>query len=230
MTTRLRKVGFLAVAGVWASAGCATISGDPLSPPHVRHAACATQNVGTALEEKMSPEYQEWLAEVKHFCRDTQREFEDEYHKNEHWPNPFSTLAQHSVRQPLELQAENARQQLATLWDYHFESGTGKLNSMGRKRLQDIVGQSGTLGHTVFVQRLPSADETGLRVDDVRIELDQMDLDEQTFEIAQARTIPSVVSGVEAQAAIKLITDPKKKEAGSTQGGASGGYNSSGTQ
>lgn len=230
MSTRLRTVGFLVAAGACAACGCAALSGDPLSPPHVRHASCATQNVGKAMEEKMSPDYQEWLAEVKHFCRDTRREFEDEYHKNAHWPNPYSTLAQQSVRQPLDLQAENARQQLATLWDYHFESGTGKLNSMGRKRLQDIIGQSGTLGHTVFVQRLPSADETSLRVDDVRSELDEMDLDEMTFEVAEARSNPSVLSGDEAKAAIKLMTEPKKKESAGTQSGGSGGYNSSGTQ
>jgi hypothetical protein len=230
MTIRLRKVSFVAAAAALAAAGCATLSGDPLSPPHVRHASCATQNVGQALEEKMSPEYQEWWAEVKHFGRDTQREIEDDYHKNAYWPRPFDTHAQHSVRQPHDLQAENARQQLATLWDYHFETGTGKLNSMGRKRLQDIVGQSGTLGHTVFVQRLPSTDETSLRVDDVRTALDEMDLDEMTFEVAQARSNPSVVSGDEAKAAIKLMSEPKKKEAAGTQSGAASGYNNSGTQ
>lgn len=230
MTTKLGTVGFLAAAGALAVTGCASLSGDPLSPPHVRHASCATQNVGRAMEEKMSPEYQEWLEEVKHFCRDTKMEFEDEYQKNKHWPNPYSTLAQHSVRQPLDLQAENARQQLATLWDYHFEGGTGKLNAMGRKRLQDIVGQSGTLGHTVFVQRLPSSDETGLRVDDVRRELDGMDLDEMTFEVAQARTNPSLVSGDEAKQAIKLMTEPKKKEGAGTQGGSGSGYSNGGAQ
>ena len=230
MSTRLRKVGFVVAASALAAAGCATLSGDPLSPPHVRHASCATQNVGKAMEEKMSPEYQIWWEEVKHFGRDTKVEFEDEYHKNAYWPQPYDTLAQQSIRQPLDLQAENARQQLATLWDYHFETGTGKLNSMGRKRLQDIVGQSGTLGQTVFVQRLPSADETSIRVDAVRSELDEMDLDEMTFEVAEARSNPSVVSGDEAKAAIKLMTEPKKKEAAGSQNGAAGGYNSSGTQ
>jgi hypothetical protein len=230
MTTKLRKVGFLVAAGALAITGCASLSGDPLSPPHVRHAACATQNVGRALEEKMSPEYQVWLEDVKHFWRDTKVEFEDEYHRNARWPQPYSTLAQQSVRQPLDQQAENARQQLATLWDYHFETGTGKLNSMGRKRLEDIVGQSGTLGQKIFVQRLPSADETTLRLEDVRRELDEMDLDEMTFEVAQARSNPSVVSGEEAKAAIKLITEPKKKEAPGTQGNTGGSYNNSGAQ
>jgi hypothetical protein len=230
MTTRLRRVGFLVAAGALAASGCATLSGDPLSPPHVRHVACATQNVGEALEQKMSPEYQVWWEEVKHFGRDTQREFEDEYHKNAYWPRPYDSLAEQSVREPLQIQAQNARQQLATLWDYHFETGTGRLNSMGHKRLQDIIDQSGTLGHTVFVQRLPSADETSLRAEDVRSALDNMDLDEMTFEVAEARSNPSTVSGIEAQAAIKLITEPKKKEAGGSQGGASGGTNNSGTQ
>lgn len=230
MTSRLRKVGYLVSAGTLAFTGCASLSGDPLSPPHVRHASCATQNVAQAMEEKMSPEYQVWLEDVKHFCRDTQREFADEYHKNNNWPRPFGALAQHSVRQPLDQQAENARQQLATLWDYHFESATGMLNSMGRKRLADIVNQSGALGHTVFVQRLTSMHETNIRLTEVKKELDQMELDGETFEVAEARINPSVVSGPEAQQAIKLMTEPKKKESGGSQGGTGSGNSSSGGQ
>jgi hypothetical protein len=38
------------------------------------------------------------------------------------------------------------------------------------------------------------------------------------------------VSGAEAQAAIKLITDPKKKEGSGTQNGGAGSSGGSGTQ
>lgn len=229
MTGKLGTVGFVVAAGALAASGCASLEGDPLSPPHVRYAACATENVEQAMEEKLSPEYQEWLGEVKHFWRDTQREFADEYHKNEYWPQPYSTLAQYAVRQPLDLQAENARQQLTTLWDYHFEGATGKLNAMGRKRLQDIVNQSGAWGHAIFVQRSPSADETTLRLAEVRKELDHMELDGVTYDVAESRANPTLVIGEEAKQTIKLLTEPPKKQSADKQGSSGGGYSTSGS-
>ncbi len=218
-----RKSFHWAVVWTLGLTGCNALGTDPLSPPHLRQAACAAQNVGKTLEEKMSPEYQEWLSDVKHFWRDTQEEFAYEYHVNNNWPWPYAPLAMHSARQPLDIQTENARQQLTTLWDYHFESGTGKLNSMGRKRLSDLVGQSPALGQTVFVQRVPSLAETDLRIDEVRKEIDIMDVEEVTFEVAVARVTPTVVSGTEAQNAVKLLTEPKKKDATGKESGSGSG-------
>lgn len=229
MNKILRKVGFLASASLVAtSGGCCFLAHDPLSPPHVRHVACATGHVCEALEEKLSPDYQQWLSDVKHFCNDTWSEFSDEYHRNNDWPQPYSSLAEHSVRDPLQLQADNARVQLATLWDYHFESGTAQLNSMGIKRLQNIVTQSGTLGQVVFVQRTPSTTETELRVEQVRKELAQLDLGGANYEVAEARVNPTEMLGEEAKRAMKLITNPSTKQGknnsyGSGSGGDSGG-------
>src|SRR5262245_30272655 len=146
MTPKLRKVGFLASACVTATAGCCFLEHDPLSPPHVRRLACATERCEVALEQKCSPEYQRWIEDVKHFCSDTCRAVSDEYHGNNDWPRPYNCMAEQSVRVPLDIQAENARQHLATLWDFHFDSGTAQLNSMGQKRLQNIVAQAGTAG------------------------------------------------------------------------------------
>ncbi len=228
MKRALRKVICVASAcAVSALAGCATLSGDPLSPPHVRYVACATQNVGRALEEKLSPEYQQWLADVRHFCRDTYAEFEDEYHRTDMWPEPYTTLSVHSVRTPLAIQAENARLQMLSLWDYHFESGTGKLTVMGRTRLEDIVDQASALGNVVYVHRSSNAMETAARVADVRREIGQQAADADSFEIVEARTTPSTVSGGEAKRAVDRLVNPPQSSSSNSSGSSSGSSGSS---
>jgi hypothetical protein len=191
---------------------------------------CAAGHVGTALEQKMSPDYQMWLEDVKHFWRDTHREFADEYHRNDAWPRPYSILAEHAVRTPLDMQAENARHHLATLWDFHFDSGTAQLNSMGQKRLQYIVAQAGAAGQVVFVQRTASTTETELRLERVRDELNQLDLGGVSYEVAEARSNPTEIVGKEAVHAMKRLTDPPKKDAKNASYGSGGGeYKDSGS-
>jgi uncharacterized membrane protein YgcG len=229
MTMKLRKVGFVASAYAVATAGCTFLAHDPLSPPHVRKVACATGHIGTALEQKLSPEYQEWCDNVKHFWGDTCQEFSDEYHRNNDWPQPYSRLAEHSVRDPLDMQAENARMHLATLWDFHFDSGTAQLNSMGQKRLQNIVGQGGAMGQVIYVQRTPSTTETELRLDQVRRELTQLDLGGVAYDVAEARTTPTIMVGEEAKRAMKIITNPSKPQGkNSSYGSGSGDFSSGG--
>jgi len=226
MSVKLWKVGFLGSS--FMAAGCSFLAHDPLSPPHMRRAACATQNVVAACEEKLSPEYQTWLTDVKHFCRDTQQEFADEYHRNNDWPLPYSTLAERSARDPFETQAANARYHLTTLWDYHFDQGTWRLNSMGRKRLQDIISQVETLGRVVYVQRSVSSTETELRLEQVRNEIDRIDTEDHDFEVAQARTTPTLVSGEEARITMDRLTRPQKGDTLSTSNSGSGNEYKSG--
>ena len=230
MNGTLRKVCRVAAACTLAGVtGCTTLSTDPLSPPHVRRASCAMQNVCKDCEQRMSPEYQEWLTEVKHFCRDTYREFRDEYDQTNRWPEPYTTLCIHAVRQPLSIQAENARLQMLSLWEYHFESGTGKLTVMGRKRLEDIVDQADGLGHVVYVHRSPIAAETTARISEVRKELTVLVQDQTAFEVVEARATPSAISGGEAAAAMKLLTSPPKLSPSSSSGSSNSSSGSSGS-
>jgi hypothetical protein len=223
MNAKLRKVGLVASACIVSATGCSFLTGDRLMPPHVRQAACATGHVGRALQEKCSPEYQVWIEDVKHFCSDTLSEFADEYHRNNDWPMPYRMLAEHSVRDPIDLQAANAAQHLATLWDYHFDAGTAQLNSMGQKRLQNIVSQAGTPNQMVYVQRTPSSTETELRMEQVRKELNQLDLGGVSFDVAEANNRPTEMFGVEAVRAMKRITDPQTKEGKNTSYNSGGG-------
>jgi outer membrane protein OmpA-like peptidoglycan-associated protein len=152
----------------------------------------------------------------------------DEYHRNNDWPKPYSGLAEQSVRVPLDIQAENARQHLATLWDFHFDSGTAQLNSMGQKRLQAIVAQAGAGGQVVFVQRTPSTAETELRLEEVRKQLSQLDLGDVNFDVAEARVKPTEIVGKEAVHAVKRLTDPQTKEGKTTYSSGGGDFKDSG--
>jgi hypothetical protein len=236
MSAKLRKVGLVASACIASAAGCSFLAHDRLSPPHVRQTACAIGHVGQALQEKCSPEYQVWIEDVKHFCSDTYTEFADEYHRNDYWPQPYRSLAERSVREPLDLQAANAAQHLATLWDYHFDAGTAQLNSMGQKRLQNIVGQSAGPTQIVYVQRTSSTTETELRLARVREELTLLDLAGIEFDVAEANSRPTEMMGPEAVRAVKRLTDPQKtdgKNASFTSGGGEfkdSGGGSSGNQ
>jgi hypothetical protein len=191
---------------------------------------CAMYNVAEHCKEKMSPEYQDWVNEVQHCYDDTIAEFWEEYRRTDSWPEPYRTLSFHAVRQSLNLQAENARFQMSSLFECHFESGTGKLTLMGRNRLQNIIDQGDLLGQVVYVHRSPVTAETAARISDVKKELTALGQDASTFEIVEAKSTPSSVSGAEAAAAAKLLTSPPKL-GGSTSGtgtsGGSGGSSSS---
>jgi hypothetical protein len=119
---------------------------------------------------------------------------------------------------------------LATLWDFHFDSGTAQLNSMGQKRLQNIVAQVGAAGKVVFVQRTPSPTETELRLEQVRKELTQLDLGGVEYDVAEARVNPTEIVGKEAVQAMKRLTDPPKKEAKNSSYSAGGDSGSGGSQ
>jgi len=228
MFQALRTVSRVALGCALAgAAGCTSLSTDPLSPPHLRRACCATQAALRDTEQRMSPEYQLWLEDVKHFCRDTVAEFEDEYYYNDRWPQPYTALAQHAVREPLLIQAENARLQMLSLWEYHFESGTGKLTMMGRKRLGDIVEQADGLGHIIYVHRSAVGAETSARIREVRKELSALVEDDTAFEVIEARATPSTITGGEAKKAIDLLTAPSRSM--SSSGSSSGSSNSGGS-
>jgi hypothetical protein len=184
------------------------------------------------MESKMSPEYQEWLDEVRHFGHDTWNEFCAEYYRNEYWPRPYSDLAAQSWREPQILQAENARLQMLSIWDYHFEPDTGRLNAMGKQRLQNIVDQADALGRTIYVRRTQNPQQTQLRVVAVREQLDKLSDTQGLFDVVEANASPSGVSGDEAQRAVDLLTAPPgtriPASTSSYGGGSSGGQSSGG--
>lgn len=221
MHSRLRIVRWAGTAVLAAAAGCTTLSTEPLAPPLVRSASVTVQNATATAESKLPVETHDWLHNVKHFCRDTKREIATEYHRNNDWPFPYSDLAVHAVRQPMDLQAQNARLQMLSLWDYHFDPGTGKLNTMGRRRLEDIVDQATAEERTVYVRRAPTAKETSARLASARTGLQDVVGDETSFQVVEAQIGPSTVTGDEAQRTLQRLTNPTNLKASSSSGGES---------
>jgi len=223
MTLRSRMLDRLAASCVAAVAvGCTTLSTDPLSPPLVQKSSQAVQATTAAAEQKLPPAHQAWLCEVRHFWSDTKHEFAEEYRANKDWPSPYTELAKRSAREPFDLQAANARLQLVSIWDFHFETGTGRLTTMGRNRLQSIVDQADSLGHTVYVRRTMNPKETAARLESVREELKNLTEDPDSYEVAEAKASPSSVGGQEAQKAMDRMLNPPKSGQASASGGSSG--------
>jgi hypothetical protein len=171
-------------------------------------------------------------ASSTHFWRDTKEEFAAEYHKNDVWPYPYKELAQQAATEPFAIQAENARLQLVSMWDHHFQSDSAELTTMGHERLKNIVDQSGTLGRKVYVARCDDSEQTKLRIALVEAELKRLVDDAPAFEVIEGRATPSTISGPEAQRAVKLLTEAKATgnlsgSGGSTTGGSTTGGSAS---
>ena len=229
MAIKTRKVTQLAASCVAATVvGCTTLSTDPLSPPLVQKSSRAVQATTASARERLPEAHQAWLCEVKHFYSDTKHEMAEEYRTNNDWPHPYSELAQSAVREPLEIQSANAKVQLLSIWDYHFETGTGRLTTMGRNRLQSITEQADALGHTIYVRRSVNPKETTARFDAVRAELKDLTEDADSFEIVEAKASPSSVEGNEAQKAVNLLLNPAKSASSSGSSGGSSGSSGGG--
>ena len=223
MTIRSRTLDRLAASCVAAIAvGCTTLSTDPLSPPLVQKSSQAIQATTAAAEQRLPAGHQAWLCEVRHFWSDTKHEFGEEFRTNKDWPAPYDELAKRATREPFDLQAANGRLQLVSIWDFHFEPGTGRLTTMGRNRLQSIVEQADTLGHTVYVRRTLNPKETAARLESVREELKNITEDPDSFEVAEAKATPSSVGGQEAQKAMDRMLNPPKSGQASSGGASSG--------
>ena len=150
-----------------------------------------------------------WWQRLKHLWIDTTHEFANEYHKNQRWPEPYNALAERSFHEPLNIQAKNARLQMASLWDYHFRRGIGKLNLMGKERLRNIINQSHLRGYAVYVHSTANPIETQARLDAVRKRIGQLRGNSDEFKVITSTVNPSSVSGAEAQNATKRLTTPQ---------------------
>jgi hypothetical protein len=226
MSARPGKRTRIAAACVLAAlAGCSSVP-TTMTTPLAAEPAAADAEASLALDDAtpsdaVAMDCQPGLVDrVKHFMGDTAREFAIEYEINDAWPSPYTEHATQAVLDPLRIQAENARVQMVSLWDYHFESGTGQLNTMGQKRLWDIVDQSDTFGQRIYVRCTQSPHETELRMVSVRDELAKLAPDVTSFDVVEARVNPSMVSGEEAKKAVGLLTAPPKAKAGSASAAA----------
>lgn len=76
-----------------------------------------------------------------------------DWHRNNCWPEPFSSLDREAVRGPMAAMVSNGWQREMTLATNHFDAESHQLNSAGRSRLVWILTQAPEHRRTVFVLR-----------------------------------------------------------------------------
>src|SRR3990170_35153 len=74
------------------------------------------------------------------------------------WPEPYTSIAKEEVRAPIDIQVANARVVEQTLWDYHFEPNSERLNSTGRQRLRWIAPQAQDTYPVIYVAAIDDAE------------------------------------------------------------------------
>lgn len=129
-------------------------------------------------------------------------------HDNEQWPEPYASQAAESYYRPLDTQADLARRESASVWDYHFDPATGRLNPMGTTRIANIMNQTADLGTTVFVARSANPTETQLRIDAVKNQLGALGAGASEFQVVETSARPSMILGREAQEAVNKLLTP----------------------
>jgi len=68
------------------------------------------------------------------------------------WPQGYSHQARESVLSPFEQQVNNAEILNQTVWNYHFDLGTAKLNANGREKLDLIARKRPTPDGKLYLQ------------------------------------------------------------------------------
>lgn len=68
------------------------------------------------------------------------------------WPERYSSMAREPVLSAFEQQVNNAQILDQTVWNYHFESGTAKLNAHGREKLDLIARRRPNPDGKLYIQ------------------------------------------------------------------------------
>ncbi len=68
------------------------------------------------------------------------------------WPERYNYQARESVLYPFEQQATNGHIMDQTIWNYHFEPGSAKLNAQGREKLDYLTRRRGCPDGKMYLQ------------------------------------------------------------------------------
>ena len=99
-------------------------------------------------------------------------DFSTKCHAAHYWPHPYTCWDRGYARQVMGTQVANGWAQATTLYGYHFDAETGRLNDAGQYQLRWILQQAPAQQRVVYVQplddRTSSEDRLASVVDQVR--------------------------------------------------------------
>lgn len=102
--------------------------------------------------------------------RERWHRFQSGFREAHRWPEPYNHMARASVREMLDAQVTKGWTRETTLYDHHFEPGSNRLSSAGRRRLQYITQQVRPERRFVYVQAGTEPADTQDRLAEVRNE------------------------------------------------------------
>jgi hypothetical protein len=113
---------------------------------------------------------QERDAELRSKFRRHWHKFHYRFREAHRWPEPYNFMARASVREMLDAQVTKGWTRETTLYDHHFEPGSNRLSSAGRRRLQYITQQVRPERRFIYVQAGSDPADTQDRLAEVRNE------------------------------------------------------------
>ena len=94
----------------------------------------------------------------------TRRELYRSHQRSQCWPHPYNLMDEQSVREPFRLMIERGWQSQNTIRNEHFEEGTEKLNTRGRRQVQWVLSCRPATRRVLFVEPGQSVDQTSRRL------------------------------------------------------------------
>lgn len=104
---------------------------------------------------KMWPPFARPVGEKQHWVH--------KYHHAHYWPHPYNCDDQAYIRNVLNQQAANGWVNATTLREFHFDSDTQEVNSVGRDLLQWIITSTPIQYRTAYVAQTFAAERDTLR-------------------------------------------------------------------
>ncbi|HEV3417572.1 MAG TPA: hypothetical protein VG056_12185 [Pirellulales bacterium] len=90
------------------------------------------------------------------------------WHRNNEWPEPFSTADKQTAVAPFCVMIANGWQRQNLIGENYFDGGSKNLNNAGIERIRSILRQAPVEHRVVYVERDLNDDVTNMRVDAVQ--------------------------------------------------------------
>ena len=151
------------------------------------------------------------------------------WHRNNCWPEPFTTVGTASVWNMVDAQVAKGWEVQDLLGDAHFEADNSKLSAAGRLKVHAILTQNPVAFRTVFVERGWTDEVTAKRLAAAQMGTAQMVADSGPMPaVLVSNSLPATMSadtvtGVNAWAAGFQATIPKPQTKAFQQDDDSGG-------
>jgi hypothetical protein len=147
------------------------------------------------------------------------------WHRNNEWPEPFSTADKQAAVSPFCVMIANGWQRQNLIGENYFDDGSKNLNIAGIERVRFILRQAPVEHRVFYVERDLNDDVTTMRVDAVQQAVAALQPRGPMPEVIVSNMVPEGRSAEMVAAEIKsyVTSAPTARLGGHSSGGSSGG-------